>query len=149
MSGLTFDLNTITFDTDTVTWDGGMFAGSVQLQTANGSNILLPLANVRTEGFTYDRAMFRSPYGTLWHQQGDYRRLVEDITVQAHVLDDANGISDAAIAANTLALALPQVIAVESSIGSFTVAALASFTRQPVESGYRFDIRFITFNGIQ
>jgi hypothetical protein len=149
MTGWTFDLDSVKFDADTITWDAGLFAGYAQLEAPDGSKILLLLANVRTEGFTYDRAMFRSPYGTVWHQEGDFRRLLEDITVQAHVLDDTNGISDAAIAANNLALALPHVVAVESSIGSFNVAALASFTRQPVESGYRFDIRFITFNGIQ
>ena len=124
-------------------------AGTVEFELVGGGTVTVNLANVRTEAFTYDRGMFRSPYGTVWHQQGDYRRLVETITVQAHVLNDANGISDAAIAADSLAQLLPTVTVVKSSIGEFNVAALASYTRQPVESGYRLDISFVTFDGLQ
>jgi hypothetical protein len=143
-----FDSDAIKWDADTITWDAGLFSGMVELELDDASKVLLLLANVRIEGFTYDRSMFRSPYGTVWHQEGDFRRLVETITVQAHIVDDANGISDAAIDAGTLAVALRSVVRVESAIGDWVVAALESYSRQPVESGYRFDIQFVTFDGI-
>jgi len=146
--GWTFDIDTVTFDASVPTWDGGLFAGNVQFGLANGTNVLVVLANVRAEAFTYDRSMFRSPYGTVWHQEGDFRRLVENITVQAHVVDDADGISDAAGDADALALLLPSVVRVEANWGAWDIAALESYSRQPVESGYRFDVQFVTFDGI-
>jgi hypothetical protein len=146
--GWTFDIDTVTFDASVPTWDGGLWAGNVQLELANGNLVPVVLANVRAEAFTYDRSMFRSPYGTVWHQEGDFRRLVESITVQAQVVDDAGGISDAAGDADALALLLPDVVRVESNWGAWDIAALESYSRQPVESGYRFDVQFVTFDGI-
>jgi hypothetical protein len=147
--GWTFDRTDVTFDAEVPTWDAGLFYGVAQLEAPNGSKIVLKLANVRTETFTYDKNMFRSPYGTVWHIEGDERRLVERITVQAHVIDDPSGISDAAITANVVASALPSVVVVESPFGTFNIAALESFVRVPVESGYRLDVTFVTFSGIQ
>lgn len=149
MSVPSFDSGNITFDSGLITWDAGLLAGTVSFSFATGGNLVVNLANVRTQEFQYDRRMFRSPYGSVWHQEGDFRRLVESITVQAHIVDDANGISDAAIDAGALAVALPSVVRVESAIGDWIVAALASYSRQPIESGYRFDIQFVTFDGIQ
>jgi hypothetical protein len=146
--GWTFDIDTVTFDASVPTWDGGLWAGNVQLELANGNLVPVVLANVRAEAFTYDRSMFRSPYGSVWHQEGDSRRLVESITVQAWVVDDANGITDAATTAAALAAILPTVVRVESNWGNWDVAAVESFSRQPVESGYRFDIQYITFGGL-
>jgi hypothetical protein len=146
--GYTFDADTVTFDASFPTWDGGLFAGNVRFELSNGNLVPVVLANVRAEAFTYNRSIFRSPYGTVWHQEGDFRRLVESITVQAQVADDAGGISDAAGDADALALLLPDVVRVESSWGAWDIAALESYSRQPVESGYRFDIQFVTFDGI-
>jgi hypothetical protein len=146
--GWTFDTTTVKFDSTTPTWDAGLFAGVVHLHTSGSAFTILPLANVRAEGFAYDRSMFRSPYGSVWHQEGDFRRLVENITVQAWVVDDANGITDAATTAAALAAILPTVVRVESNWGNWNVAALESFSRQPVASGYRFDIQYITFRGL-
>jgi hypothetical protein len=139
-----FDSDAIKWDADTITWDAGLLNGMVELELENGSKVLLLLANVRTEGFTYDRSMFRSPYGAVWHQEGDKRRLVENITVHAHIVDDAGGISDAAIDANALAVALPTVVRVESAISGWNVVGLLSYTRQAVESGYRFEIALVS-----
>jgi hypothetical protein len=147
--GWTFDNDILTFDATVPTWDAGLIDGVAQLEAPDGSKIILDLANVRTETFTYDKNMFRSPYGTVWHIEGDERRLVERITVQAHVIDDPNGISDAAIQASVIATALPSVVVVESPFGTFNIAALESFVRVPVESGYRLDVTFITFSGVQ
>jgi hypothetical protein len=149
MSLWRFDNDIRRFSFDTPTWDAGLFAGTAELTLENGGKVFLELANVRTEQFTYDRNMFRSPYGTVWHQQGDARRLVESITVQAHILDDEDGISDAAIDADAIGQVLRNVTRVESEVGIFEVAGLQSYTRQPVQSGYRFDIRFVVFDGIQ
>jgi hypothetical protein len=148
VSQLTFDSGFVTFDSSFITWDGSGFAGVVFLVLDNATVVEVPLANVRTESFSYDRRMFRSPYGTVWHLEGDDRRLVENITVDVFVIDDANGISDAAIQANALTSVLPNVVRVVGAIGAFDVVALESFTRQPVQSGYRLSIIFVVDTGL-
>lgn len=147
--GCTFDRTDITLDQLFPTWDCGLYAGVVQCELDDGTRLAVDLATVRTQSFTYDRSMFRSPYGTVWHQEGDERRLVENVNLSVHFVDDADGISDAADAARVLVAAAPNVVLLESPIGSFEVVALLSYTRQPVESGYRFDFTFATFDGLR
>lgn len=142
MAKWSFDLTTVKFDASVPTWDAGLFADMVRLHLVNNLFVELDLANVRAQAFAYDRAMFRAPYGGVWNQQGDKRRLVESITVQAFVVDDAGGISDAAVDANVVLQALRDVVRVEASSRIWDVVALQPVARQPVESGYRFDITF-------
>jgi hypothetical protein len=157
-----FDVDTVTFDAEVPTWDAGLFAGVARLHLSDSTFLPLRLANVAVEGFSYDRSMFRSPYGTVWHQEGDKRRLVESITLRAYLVDGlqitadittvtadttsltadtvGDSISDSAGPASALVVALPNVVRVESSLRIWDVVALGPAVRQPVESGYRFDI---------
>jgi hypothetical protein len=139
-----FNSDTLKWVTGTIPWDVTTTAGVVEFELDDGSKALLELADVSVEPFSYDRSMFRSPYGTVWHQEGDFRRLVENITVRAHIVDDADGISDAALAADTLVQLLPDVVHVESMVGAWDVVGLLSYTRQAVESGYRFEIALVS-----
>jgi len=41
------------------------------------------------------------------------------------------------------------VILIDSPFGFFDVLALSSFSRVPIESGYRFDFAFGTLNGLR
>jgi len=147
--GWTFDIDSVTLDASFPTWDGGILPGGAQWELSNGTIVPVTLANVRTQAFQYNRRMFRSPYGTVWHQEGDLKRGVESITVSVHVLDDANGISDAAIAAEALASVAPDVVRVECHFGEFDVVALQSYSRAPVQSGYRLEFVFGSFDGLQ
>jgi hypothetical protein len=139
-----FDSDTLQWVTGTIPWDVTTTAGIVELELSDGSVALLKLSDVSTEPFSYDRSMFRSPYGAVWHQEGDFRRLEQTISVRAHILDDANGISDAAIAANTLTQLLPNVVRVASMVGAWDVVSVLSYTRQAVGSGYRFEVSFLS-----
>lgn len=143
------DSTLITFDSTVITWDAGLNAGTASLTFATGPNLPLPLANVRTQAFQYDRRMFRSPYGTVWHQEGDARRLVEEVTLSAFVVDDASGISSAAITANSVANAAVNATGLQTPFGSFTLLGLVSYSRSPMESGYRLDFRFVTQSGLE
>jgi hypothetical protein len=140
VSDWSFDMDTVKFDAEVPTWDAGLVAGEARLHLSDSTFVSLPLANVGFAEFTYDRGLFRSPYGTVWHQDGDKRRLVEAITLQAFVVDDAGGISDAAVDAGALLGLLLDVTRVESGLRIWNVVALGPSVRQPVESGYRFDI---------
>jgi hypothetical protein len=143
MTTYLFDSDTFKLVTGTIPWDASTTSGIVELELADGSKALLSLADIRTQPFGYDRSMFRAPYGTVWHQQGDERRLVETITVRGYVLDDANGISDAAIAANQFAQILPQVVQVDSASLSYAVVGLQSYRQRAVPSGYYFEVVFV------
>lgn len=148
---ITFDMDTITFDSDVVTWDAGIVAGTgtIVLERSDLTRLTLPLATLRTSAFTYDRQMFRSPFGTVWHQEGDARRLTEEVEVSVHVIDDALGISDAALTATTVIAAAVDTTFITSPIGTVVVVALRGYTRQPIESGYRLDFQFATFDGLR
>jgi hypothetical protein len=137
------------WDVDVPTWDGGLFGGFTQWQLSDGSRLVIPLSNVRTQAFQYDRRMFRAPFGIVWHQEGDARRGVELVNVSVEVVDDADGITDAALLANQLAGSAAGVILIDSPFGQFDVLALSSFTRSPIESGYRFNFTFGTLNGLR
>jgi hypothetical protein len=145
----TFDSDTITFDSDVVTWDAGFDSGFVLFRFASGASVVVPLATVRTQSFTYDRQMFRSPYGTVWHQEGDARRLAEEVEVSVHVIDDPNGISDAALTATAVIADAVAATRISSVIGEVVVAGLLGYTRQPIESGYRLDFRFASVDGLR
>jgi hypothetical protein len=147
----TFDLDTITFDSGLVTWDAGIVAatGTLVFHRSGGTRETLPLATLRASAFRYDRQMFRSPYGTVWHQEGDARRLAEELEVSVHVIDDANGISDAALTATTVIAAAEDAVYITSPVGDAIVVALLQYTRQPIESGYRLDFTFATFDGLR
>jgi hypothetical protein len=148
--GWTFDndLQSTKFSATVPTWDAGMFYGYSQWELANGSKLLIPLSNVRTQAFDYDRRLFRAPYGTIWHQEGDERRGVENVNVIVDVVDDADGITDAATLANALAGDAPNVVLIDAPFAQFNVLALTSYSRVPIESGYRFDFSFVTVDGL-
>jgi hypothetical protein len=163
----TYLVNADTFKlvTGTIPWDASTTSGIVELELANGSKALLTLADIRTQPFGYDRRLFRAPYGTVWRQQGDARRLVENVTVNAYVLggvlftadvttttadttsvtaDSADtSITSAASPASTLAGILPNVVNIESASLSYAVVGLQSYTRRAVPSGYYFEVVFV------
>jgi hypothetical protein len=147
--GTTFDLTSITFDAEVPTWDAGLFAGFAQFELDDGTIISLEFVNTRTSGITFDRSMFRAPFGTTWFQSGDARRSPELFTVEVTVVDDALGISSAAPVANALIDVAPRVVRVESNIGVFFVLGLLSVSRSPVESGYRLAFEFGSLDGLR
>jgi hypothetical protein len=157
IAGWTFDRTDVPegqpavgWDVDIPTWDGGLFGGFTQWTQSFGPREVIPLSNVRTQAFQYDRRMFRAPFGTtVWHQEGDGRRGVQLVNVSVDVIDDANGITDAAFIANALANVAQFVTEIECPYGKFDVLALSSFTRSPIESGYRFNFAFGTLNGLR
>jgi hypothetical protein len=156
IAGWTFDRTDVPegqpavgWDVDVPTWDGGLFAGFTQWELSNGTRLVIPLSNVRTRPFQFDRRMLRAPFGSTWFQAGDGRRGVEVVTVSVDVVNDAGGITDAALLANQLAVSAAGVILIDSPFGFFDVLALSSFSRVPIESGYRFDFAFGTLNGLR
>jgi hypothetical protein len=147
--GTTFDMTGITFDAEVPTWDAGLSAGAGQFELDDGTILPLEFVNTRTSGITFDRSMFRAPFGTTWFQSGDARRSPELFTVEVTVVDDALGIASAAPVANALIDVAPRVVRVESNIGRFFVLGLLSVSRSPVESGYRLAFEFGSLDGLR
>jgi hypothetical protein len=145
---LSWDSSDITFDSTGVTWDAGVTVGYVVFGFNTGANAPVQLANVTTSAFGFERRMFRSPYGSIWHTDGDGRAGIENITVTVFVIAD-DGISIAASEATALIALAEAATELQTQYGDFEIAALTSYSRVPVASGYRLELNFGTVDGLK
>ena len=147
---VTMDNTTITLDSTTAfTWDQNIVTspfGFVDLLVSSTKTSIMAVA--RAEGITFNRALHRNPYGTTWFQSGDGGMGPQSIRITTEVWDEA-GIDTAAAELETLRGVAETATEIRTPFGQYFVAALQSFTRVPIESGYRVDMVFISSTGRQ
>jgi hypothetical protein len=146
----TLDSTLVTLDSTTAfTWDEDAPAatGFVALRTSSGSWEFV-VGNARAESIEFDRQMLRNPYGSTWFQAGVGTVGPQLVRVTGEVFSSAaDGILSAAAEVAALEAAAEDAVLLRVVWGDFNLLALQSFSRSPIEAGYRVDMVFVTESG--
>lgn len=146
---VTMDSTLVTLDSTTAfTWDQDTVsvtpAGFVDIYV--NSTVTRVTGNARLESIAFNRQMLRNPYGGTWFQAGDGSVGPQLLRVTAEVWDET-GIVAAATEVEAVRIAAEDSTLVQTPFGEYDVTALQSFSRSPIESGYRVELVFVTTSG--
>lgn len=143
-----FDQTDVTFDSVAYTWDSGygIRVGAARL-AGNGSVYLWSRVNARVGQISFDRELFRAPFGTSWWQAGDGLQTAVDVVLDGEVV--AASIGAAAAELELLRAAAEAAVAVQFAFGEFRIAGVRSIVRSPIERGYRVVVTFATAAGFE
>lgn len=139
------DSTTVTLDTTSFTWDQDAFATPGLILIQDGSSTKPVRGDVRAESISFDRELHRNPYGSSWFSSGSYVANPQFVRVTAEVW--ASSIEDAHADAELVRVACEDATLLVTSYGEWPIAALQSFSRSPIEAGYRLDILFVSISG--
>jgi len=143
----TLDRTDVTLDSTTAfTWDEDAFApfGFV-LFTDFFGGASLARGDARAEAIAFDRELHRNPFGQSWFTSGGGRPGPQLLRVTVEVWSDS--IVNANAVAEQLRARVESCERVETSYGSWQIWALQSFSRTPIEAGYRVDLVLVTAQG--
>jgi hypothetical protein len=143
----TLDRTDVTLDSTTAfTWDEDIFAafGYVLLfDTADVASAVR--GDARAEGISFDRELHRNPFGQSWFTSGGGRLGPQLLRVTLEVWSDS--IANAHAETEALRVRAEDCARVLTSYGEWPILALQSFSRSPIEAGYRVDAVFVTAQG--
>lgn len=143
-----FDQTDVKFDSTAYTWDNGYGVRVGQARLAgNGSVYLWTRVNARVGEVTFDRQLFRAPFGSVWHQAGDAGQLGVDVVLDGEVVDASIGAAAAEL--EVLRAAVEAALQVQFAFGQFSVAGVRSFARSPIERGFRVTVTLATVRGFE
>lgn len=109
-------------------------AGTLRIVVADDSEVVVKPATLRLLPLSYDRQIFRSPFGSTWHQEGDGRRGEQRYEVTAEI--HAATLGDAAAPAEALVAYLRNAREILAPFGAVTIAALLDAELRPTHDGF-------------
>lgn len=140
------DSTSVTLDSTTAfTWDQDVFAVPGLILLQDGSVTTPVRGDVRAEGISFDRELHRNPYGSVWFTSGSDVTNPQLVRVTAEVWSSSIEVAHADVEA--VRVACEDATLLIASYGEWSIAALQSFGRSPIEAGYRLDIVFVTISG--
>jgi hypothetical protein len=119
--------------------------GTVTLEFGDGSTLDVQRVNARVSAASYDRHMFRSPYGTKWMVEGSGQREPEEFTLSCEVWGST--IHDSAPLVTSLLNALRDAVLITSPAGVFVNAGIVRYAQSPIVNGYRLDVTLLAEAG--
>lgn len=144
----TFDASLPTWDSTAYTWDTGYGIPVGAVRLSSGSTVYLwDRVNVRVSDIQFDRGMFRAPYGTVWHQEGDARQAPVEIVMDGEIV--GTSISAAAVELALLRAALESASSAVTHYGLFSIVGVRSIVRTPLELGFRVVATLVTVRGYE
>lgn len=117
--------------------------GTITLEMPDESIVTLAPANARPAPVDADRDLYRPPFSTTWHVDGDNLRGVESLLITLEVWD-AGGIEDAMPAVAQAIADLAAAAVIRTPFGIFQPRGILGTSRSPTELGYRFDVLVAT-----
>ena len=119
-------------------------AGTISTEDAAGVVTAWTPANARPAPVEADRELFRPPFSSTWHVDGDDLRGVERLALDFEVWDASDGIPAATIDAEAFLAALAAAAVIYTPLGVFVPRGIESTVRTPTALGYRVDVVLAT-----